>query len=531
MNSEMHDYLRSCANLPTLSEVTLCIVKIGRNSDMDLGEVAKLLSSDPVLAEKMLHAANSPLYRQRRRSENLRQALTLLGLNAAVILALGFSLAICLRNVGEQEAGFNRFWRRALLSGLACRLLGKELGIRSQEELFLAGLLQDIGVVALDIVFSGFYTSAVEGAPDHEAVPTKEREWFDTDHLEVEAWLMREWGLPEYLPLAALASHDLGEAHVPVNLTSFIGCVAVSGRLADIFLASKLETAIATATHAARTCLGMDNQALDRVLTQMVASVPEIEALFERPILPATQAMSVINQARDLLSEHDPQPLQRTTKTKCKGAEELPLVDNDYDKSCEEQRHRVAVLGAFSRSHFNESLSKEFALANELRWPLSLVFLEFDPLNTSFDDAALMVIAQKIQAGLRQGDVLARHDGNKFVLLLPGIGLVAAHKVIDRVRSCVEAAEYPRPLAKALRTTVSAGAAAHMDGGRCFEKPEDLLQAAERALYLAKRESRDHSELQLSKKGHSDRFEHSVDRADTRRDSSRLFRWRHLFRR
>lgn len=122
MNSEMRGYLRSCANLPTLSAVARRIIKIGRNSDMDLGEVAKLLSSDPVLAKQMLRVANSPLYRQRRRPDNLRQALVLLGLNDAVISALGSSLATCLRNAGGQEIDLDGFWRRALLSGLACRL-------------------------------------------------------------------------------------------------------------------------------------------------------------------------------------------------------------------------------------------------------------------------------------------------------------------------------------------------------------------------------------------------------------------------
>ncbi|WP_198007305.1 GGDEF domain-containing protein [Nitrococcus mobilis] len=536
----MHGRLRSCANLPTLSAVVRRIIKIGRNSDMDLGEVAKLLSSDPVLAKQMLRVANSPLYRQRRRSDNLRQALVLLGLNDAVILALGFSLARCLRNAGGQEIDLDGFWRRALLSGLACRLLGKELGMRSLEDLFLAGFLQDIGMVALGSVFPDCYASALEGALDHDAVAMKEREWFDADHLEVGAWLMREWGLPEYLPLAALASHDFDQAHVPVKLTSFIGCVALSGHLADIFLAPEMETTIAVAAQAGDVWLGIDSQAQGRVLAQMANSVPEIEALFEKPVLPAAQAMSVVNQARDLLAAYKPQPPQLTTKVKYKGVDEFPQVDSDYGEPRDQPIHRVAVSDAFSRSHFDESLSKEFALASELRWPLSLAFLELDPLNalndcygSQLDDAALMAIAQKIQiqAGLRAGDVLAHYEDEKFILLLPGIELAAAHKVIDRIRGSVRALEYPGASAEVLRMTLSAGAAAHMDGGRCFEKPEDLVRAAERALYLAKRESRNHSESILGKKEHSGRSEHSVDRANTRRDFSRLFRWRRLFRR
>src|SRR5690606_39956726 len=68
-----------------------------RSSDLqdpnaDLAATARVIALDPALSARMLRVANSPLYAGRRKVENLPQALTLLGLNATLSLALGFSL-------------------------------------------------------------------------------------------------------------------------------------------------------------------------------------------------------------------------------------------------------------------------------------------------------------------------------------------------------------------------------------------------------------------------------------------------------
>ena len=57
------------------------------------------MSQDPSLTAKILRIANSPMYSKRRKSENLRQALVVLGLNATTTLALSFSLVETYRTI------------------------------------------------------------------------------------------------------------------------------------------------------------------------------------------------------------------------------------------------------------------------------------------------------------------------------------------------------------------------------------------------------------------------------------------------
>ncbi len=492
MHTDIEKRLRLCPTLPTLSGVALRVVELSRDPEVRTDDLARLLLKDPALAAKILRVANSPLYARRRKTENIRQALALLGLNTTVTLALGFSLAASLRDVGEHGIDLDRFWRRALLSGLAAQLLGQESGMRSLEELLLAGLLQDVGMLALDAAFPERYASIVKQVTDHEVMIAQEKEQFGTDHSEVGGWLMRTWGLPEYLSLAALASHDLGHPRVPADLVPFIGGVAVSGRVADIFLAPETEVATTVAVKAAEACLGIDSDVLSDVLAGMAESLPEIAALFELPVLSARQAMAVTDQARELLTVRNLQLLQLATESKHK-EEELQRANLQL----QEVARRDALTGIYNRRHFDEALAKEFSQASEHRWPLSVAFLDLDDFKSINDryghqvgDAMLVAVARKMQGELRQESLLARYGGEEFVLMLPGIGLASARTVIDRIRLCIEALDHRLESGDALHVKLSAGIAAHMDGEHSFAGAADLVQAADRALYSAKHQGR-----------------------------------------
>ncbi len=62
-----------------------------------MSKVAQAIGRDPAMTAKILRIANSAFYAQRRPSQNLRQALVIIGLNAALTLALSFSLVSSVR--------------------------------------------------------------------------------------------------------------------------------------------------------------------------------------------------------------------------------------------------------------------------------------------------------------------------------------------------------------------------------------------------------------------------------------------------
>jgi len=121
LNPEIEAHLRSLVNFPSPPGVASHIIELARDPEIEMGKVAKALSMDSALSTKVLRIANSPLYAQRRKSENLRQALVVLGLNATLTLALSFSLVKSLRGGKSNGLSYGLYWRRALLAATAAR--------------------------------------------------------------------------------------------------------------------------------------------------------------------------------------------------------------------------------------------------------------------------------------------------------------------------------------------------------------------------------------------------------------------------
>ncbi len=155
-----------------------------------------------------------------------------------------------------------------------------------------------------------------------------------------------------------------------------------------------------------------------------------------------------------------------------------------------------ALTGLANRRRFNEALDAEWLRAMRSQDPLGLAMIDIDFFKLYNDnyghkggDACLQLVAGAMNAGRRGGsDLVARYGGEEFVLLLPNTDLEGTFVVADRVRAAVEALAEPH--AKSLHgiVTISVGITAFVPTHDA--KPADLIEAADAALYDAKREGR-----------------------------------------
>jgi len=301
VNPEIEAHLRKTVNFPSPPGVATHIIELAQDPDIEMGKVAKALSMDSALATKILRIANSALYAQRRKSDNLRQALVVLGLNATLTLALSFSLVKSLRAGKSNGLSYGLYWRRALLAATAARALGDAMHQSLAEEIFLAALLQDVGMLALDKALPDLYSQGEALQRDHGALAGHERKRLQVDHAFVGAWLMAQWNLPDRLHQAIKLSHrlDLGFSSDPAQI--FDRCVALSGPVADLFLLDPEQRQFAETALCAERALGLDRMAFGQVLGTIGAMIPETEAIFEADLLAKQHPELILEQARDVL--------------------------------------------------------------------------------------------------------------------------------------------------------------------------------------------------------------------------------------
>jgi HD-like signal output (HDOD) protein len=131
LTPELRKQIESCNNLPSPPGVATKIIRLANDPDADMARIADVLALDPAITAKILRIANSPMYARQRKTENLRQALMVVGLNATISLALSFSLLKSWQKhsvVGGLD--YPLYWRRALLSATASHVLAPH-GARS----------------------------------------------------------------------------------------------------------------------------------------------------------------------------------------------------------------------------------------------------------------------------------------------------------------------------------------------------------------------------------------------------------------
>ena len=257
ISPDLEKLLISCTNLPSLPAVALNIIDASKDPDISLHEISAIISTDPAICAKLLKIANSPLYSQRRKSENLREALTLLGFNAALTIALSFSL---LQSLGRNK-NHETFWKRSIISASIARILGTKLGVTKLEDLFLASLLQDIGILVMQCLDESPYPEDSNGLQHVERI-NLELEVLGLEHSLIGAWLLKHWNLPSYLINSVMYSHSLntGLSNQSEEDISFHYCLNLSGGLADIWLSDNRGDLLLSILEVTKQVLSVDNE-------------------------------------------------------------------------------------------------------------------------------------------------------------------------------------------------------------------------------------------------------------------------------
>jgi diguanylate cyclase (GGDEF)-like protein len=176
-----------------------------------------------------------------------------------------------------------------------------------------------------------------------------------------------------------------------------------------------------------------------------------------------------------------------------------------YRKALKEQQvlleymaREDTLTGLYNRRHFEERAYEECLRAHRYNHPLSLLFGDIDHFKKVNDryghacgDTVLKEVSQTLFQHCRNNDLIARYGGEEFTVLLLETQLEAAFQVAERLRTAVKALTFPHASGP-FQVTMSFGAACMTS--EQSQSLAELLEEADRALYLAKHKGRDRVE-------------------------------------
>jgi HD-like signal output (HDOD) protein len=188
--------VRRLDTFPALPETVYRVQDAMENPDSSVRDVAEIVIMDPPIAAKVLSVANSAAYGFARKIEDVTLAVTLLGLRETYTVTLSAAVLNVLEK--SKHIDYKRFWLEAVCCAAATRYVAKAAGLRHLTGAFAAGLLHDIGRVALSEVAPALYARIPKAASNLDLVAAEEKH-LGISHNEAGYELACYWRLPEEL--------------------------------------------------------------------------------------------------------------------------------------------------------------------------------------------------------------------------------------------------------------------------------------------------------------------------------------------
>ncbi len=271
-----------CQRLPSPPTVAEKILALVEDRSATMNDFADVIRLDPGLAARLIRMGNSPIYGQRREILEVRQAITLVGLDATISNALSIALVASMRDEATQSnLDQELFWSRSVAAASAGRLLARHIHLKVPETVFMGALLQDIGMLALDSLGEPGYAGIGPQQRDHRKLIAHEIKVFGIDHAAAGAWLASRWKMPMQYCQAILASHEPMETPVDAENAQLADCVAVAGLVADIFYGPDAQTCVRRALALGEQRVQLSPSVLASLLPKLIEELTEVSGLFE----------------------------------------------------------------------------------------------------------------------------------------------------------------------------------------------------------------------------------------------------------
>ncbi|MFH0924906.1 MAG: HDOD domain-containing protein, partial [bacterium] len=220
--------------LPTLPVLVTQTMHLIDNPKTSISEIVKAISVDQALTIKILRLANSAFYGFPRKIATVKHALVILGSMTLKDLIIATSIHDVFPET-EGEGRFKRsdFWEHSFACGIASRMLAKEVQYRVTGEVFVAGIIHDIGKIIIDKYFHPQFKKIIKIVEEENiTIYEAEKKVLGITHVDLGRWLAQKWNLPSDLVDAIAYHHSPKLAKSNQELTTIV-------HLADILCRMK----------------------------------------------------------------------------------------------------------------------------------------------------------------------------------------------------------------------------------------------------------------------------------------------------
>ncbi|MBL8819552.1 MAG: HDOD domain-containing protein [Planctomyces sp.] len=276
------------SSLPMLPAMTVEILRLVEDPASTIDDLNRVISRDPSLSCRLLKVVNSSFYGLSRQVASVSRAISILGLQATRNLAIVASMVKIFEVGGHSELHrtlVENLWRHATATAAAAKLVADTLRFGRADELFLAGLIHDVGIIGeLHSDRTRFLDAVKMCGPDADGNPQRnlmdaEVELFGDEHSSFGGMLCEEWRFPNSL------CEIVGNHHRPLDVCSSNRGSTCLIAIADIMAAGlpagfRLDYLALDCPDTLLEEVRLDRKDYDEIRERLVREVDEITAVF-----------------------------------------------------------------------------------------------------------------------------------------------------------------------------------------------------------------------------------------------------------
>ncbi len=279
MPADIQDIIKKIDKLPTLPFVVSSLNDLIKNPNTSAADIHAVIVKDQALSSRILKLVNSAFYGFSERISSISHAIVILGFNTVKNVALTASVLNMFK--GEENDGFDQkqFWIHSLAVAATSRMVAGRAKLPSVEDIFVAGLMHDIGKLVLhQFAHDEFVKIRQLVGEKNMLIRDAENEVLEgINHSQVGAWLATRWKLPGGLV------QMIGFHHRPAlagQLLKPVACI----HLADILvraldIGSGGDNMVPRISKDAWNALGFSYADLDAIMKDMENELADAEQL------------------------------------------------------------------------------------------------------------------------------------------------------------------------------------------------------------------------------------------------------------
>jgi putative nucleotidyltransferase with HDIG domain len=277
----LHQAIKRLDTLPAVPRIAQKILSLRITTDEDDRALFALIEKDPPILSKVIGMSNSPLFGTGREILTVHDAEALLGSKRVKMIALSFAMLSAMTRVPSGLLNINSLWQHSLSVAITMDTLASLMPSDrrpSDDEIYLAGLLHDIGFLVLDHLdprLSDKFHARLAAEPGRP-VEEIEAEMLEMNHFELGAELGRHWDLPESIIAVIRYHHTFNDEQAAVGRTLATLANLAEKLLPTFGIAESVQTGIADEEWQS---LGIDPVKADEIKATVQEHTKEVTAI------------------------------------------------------------------------------------------------------------------------------------------------------------------------------------------------------------------------------------------------------------